>query len=434
MFLAGTHSKIEHARQYICGLLQAERPNMERMEEAVPGTDYQCIQQFVTDSTWDHREVMDRVAVEADAILGGHEGSCLLIDESGFAKSGSTSAGVARQYNGRLGKVDNCQVGVCASLSAGDRVVPVDMRLFLPQSWTEDTERCKAAGIPKDERVFKTKPKMALEMVRHQRSLGVRFACVGMDGLYGSNPELLRDLDADGEMFMADVHCDQRIYLEDPRPCLPEWEGRGRQPSRLVSDTEPIRVDRHIAGLGESDWREFELREATRGPLAIHFHAEMVWLWDGVEERARRWWLLARRELDGQTMKYSVCNADDDESPLRLARLQGQRYWVERAFEDAKGQAGMADYQMRKYRGWHHHMALVLMTMLFMTEQRMLHKDTVPLLSCADIRAMLARFLPRRDVTRHELLRQMHRRHAQRQASIDGHSRRRQGEMVACKT
>ena len=134
MFLAGTHSKIEHARQYICGLLQAERPNMERLEEAVPGTDYPCIQQFVTDSTWDHREVMDRVAVEADAILGGHEGSCLLIDESGFAKSGSTSAGVARQYNGRLGKVDNCQVGVCASLSAGDRVVPVDMRLFLPQS------------------------------------------------------------------------------------------------------------------------------------------------------------------------------------------------------------------------------------------------------------------------------------------------------------
>lgn len=434
MFQAGTHNKAEYVRQYISGLFQAERPNMERMEEAVPGTDYQCIQQFVTDSPWDHREVMDRVAAEADALLGAHQGSCLLIDESGFAKAGSKSAGVARQYNGRLGKVDNCQVSVCASLCAADRVVPVDIRLFLPECWTDDSERCETAGIPTGERKFRTKPQMALEMVRHQRELGTRFNWVGMDGLYGSNPELLRSLDDDGEVFVADVHCDQHVYLEDPTPFVPEYSGRGRPPTRPATRATPVRADRYAAGLDESAWHQIDVRQTTKGPLRIHFHARRVWLWDGSERHARNWWLLIRREMDGRTLKYSASNAEHASSEHWLASAQAQRYWVERGFEDAKGQAGMADYQVRKFRGWNHHMALVMMAMLFMVEQKMLHEETVPLLSCADIRAMLARFLPRRDLDRNELLRQMRHRHAKRKAAMKGAARRRSIENALCKT
>jgi len=419
LFLSGTHDKTEFAQQYLCGLVQTARPNMERMEEVVVGSTYQNTQQFITDSTWDHRAVMNRVATEADKLLGGHRNSCLLIDESGFTKSGTKSVGVARQYNGRLGKVDNCQVGVCAALSAGDRVVPVDMELYLPGEWTDDPARCRAAGVPKERISYLTKPQMALSMVRRQRQLGVRFERVVFDGLYGSCPELLRGLDADGEEFVGELHCDQRVYLDDPEPYVPQWTGRGRRPTRLQTDVAPIRVDEYLAGLTAADWVEMKLRETTRGHLRILFHAKRLWYWDGEEEEAKRWWLLIRKEIASGKLKYSVSNAPAEATLADLAKAQAQRYWVERGFQDAKGQVGMAAYQVRKWRAWYHHMALVLMAMLFLTEQRMLHAETIPLLSCADIQALLARILPRRDLERAELIRQLQTRHAKRQALIE---------------
>jgi SRSO17 transposase len=418
LFLVQGHDHTPTAHQYLCGLVQTERANMERMEEAVAGLDYQTVQQFLTDSPWDHRAVMDRVAQDASALLGGAAPTSLLIDETSFIKKGKESAGVARQWSGRLGKVDNCQVAVFGVLSAGARALPVDSRLYLPAEWIEDPARCRKAGIPAAESAeLRTKPALALEIVRHQRALGVAFEWVGADGLYGNDPAFLRALDDDGERFVIDVHADQRVYLEDPCPCVAAFKGRGRKPARLKAQAEPVRVDKYVAALAPEHWQRLSVRAAENGPLEIDFHRRAVWVWDGVEARARRWSLAVRRDVPSGQLKYSLSNAGEAVTDLELARAQAQRFWIERAFEDAKKEARMAGYQVRQWLAWQHHMALVMLVLLFMTRQRMVLAEEHPLLTCHDIRCLLAFFLPRRAASEQEILRQMEVRHRKRQAA-----------------
>jgi len=148
LFRSGNHSVVKTAQQYLRGLMQAEKRNMERMAEAVPDSDENVLQNFLTHSSWGYRPVMDRVASDADALLGSEIGTGFYIDESGFQKKGEHSVGVARQWNGRLGKQDNCQVGVFGALGRGDRVSLIDARLYLPKEWTDDPGRCDRADVP----------------------------------------------------------------------------------------------------------------------------------------------------------------------------------------------------------------------------------------------------------------------------------------------
>jgi SRSO17 transposase len=400
--------------------MQATRKNMERMEEHVVGADDQALQYMLTDAQWDSKAVMDQVAQEVNQLLGGDE-SCLLLDESGFEKKGEHSVGVARQWNGRLGKVDNCQVGVFAALGCGTRVSLIDFRLYLPESWSKDALRCKKMGIPESFRAFKTKSELALEMVRHQRQQGIQFAWVGADGGYGKEPAFLRGLDDMDEIFVVDVHKDQLIYLEDPQPVIPQKKNkRGKKTSRYQAQTQSVRVDDWKKAQPEEAWQRYKLRDSTKGELVVEILHQRVWLWDKNGPNAHHWHLIVRRELNSpETCKYTLSNAPVETSTQQLAQMQGQRFWIERAFEDGKSESGMADYQARKWRSWHHHMALVSMAMLFMAEERELHRDEMPLLSCNDIEILLRTFLPRRDIDPDEVVRQMEKRHRRRQASID---------------
>jgi SRSO17 transposase len=230
-------------RHYIRGLLQAEPKNMERMEEAIPEADHQALHHMLSESAWSERPVLDQVAQEANRLLGGHADSALLIDESVCPKKGTHSVGVARQWCGQLGKVENCQVGVFAALSRGPDVTLIDERLFLPGAWTNDPARCQAAGVPKAQRGFQRKTDLALAMIAHARQQGIGFAWVGFDGFYGSDPAFLRALDARGEVFVGDVHKDQRMYLDDPQPIVPPAKtARGCPPTVLQAQTPAIRV------------------------------------------------------------------------------------------------------------------------------------------------------------------------------------------------
>lgn len=406
--------------------MQAQRKNMERMEEAVAGADDQRLQHMLTESPWDHRAVLDQVALEADQWLGGTADSCLLIDESGVAKKGHDSVGVRRQWCGRYGKVDNCQVGVFAALGKGHLSTLIDERLFLPEDWANDPTRCDKAGIPRAEQRYRSKVTLALEMVRHQRALGVRFAWVGADGGYGKEPAFLRALDEMGEVFVVDVHKDQQIYLEDPQPVVPETTSkRGRRRTRRQAQTPRIRVDRWLKTQPETAWQRVTLRDSSKGKLHVEIQYQRVWLWDGKEATAHQWHLSVRREIDSpETIKYTLSNAPEPMPTHRLARMQAQRFWVERALQDGKSESGLADYQARKWSSWHHHMALVMMAMLFMLEERILQKDTYPLLSCSDIESLLRAFLPRRDVAHGEVVRQMEKRHRKRQAAIESQYRK----------
>lgn len=409
---------------------------MERMAETVPGSDEQALQHFISNSFWNDQAVMDQVALEANRQLGGHAGTALLIDEAAITKKGEHSVGVARQWNGRLGKVDNCQVGVFAALSLGARVTLIDKRLYLPQKWIDDPERCKDAKILKHQQTLKTKAALALEMVRHQRRLGVKFAWVGGDGGYGKDPALLRALEDDGETFVMDVHRNQGVYLDDPQPQWVEGKGaRGRPTRRLQAQCDPIKVEDWVKGQNSSAWIRVALRESTKGQLRVEILHRRVWLWDRKEERARHWHLIVRREIHSpKEIKHTLSNAAADTTPQRLAQMQGQRFWIERQFEDSKGEVGLDHYQTRGWVAWHRHMALVSMAMLFMLQERTLQQSTYPLLSCADIECLLARFLPRRDLDPEEMIRQMEVRHRKRQASIDSAYRKQRSADAAAST
>lgn len=149
-----------------------------------------------------------------------------------------------------------------------------------------------------------------------------------------------------------------------------------------------------------------------------------VWLWDGAEAQARCWHLIVRREVGSpKTVKYSLSNAPADTAPLQLARMQGQRYWIERAFEDAKGQCGLADYQVQGWLAWHHHVTMVMLAMLFIAEQRAAHQPTLALLSPRDIVEMLKETLPRKPDGKDALAARINQRHARRQSAIEARIR-----------
>ncbi len=311
---------------------------------------------FFPDSPWDHRALLDRVARDAGELLGGAD-SALLIDESGFAKKGDKSAGVARQWNGRLGKVDNCQVGVFAALSDGRGSALIEGRLYLPECWSEDPQRCRQAKIPESEQQFRSKPELALEMIRRAEDLGLEFGWVRFDALYGSTPWLLREIEDMGRIFVGDVRSNFPVYEEDPRPYVPRRRGgRGRRFVKRRARTESRPVAEVFVEDPDLQWEEIAIREGTKGTLRVSACRKRVWLWDGQEERPRCWWAVCTHDDATGETKFFFSNASEAISLGELVRRHAVRYWVERGFQDAKSSLGMADYQARGWVAWHHHM------------------------------------------------------------------------------
>jgi SRSO17 transposase len=426
LFRTQTDDGSDHARVYVHGLMQAKpnSKNMERMEEAVAGADYEGLQHFIADSPWPATPVMDHVALEVSQLMDGPM-ALAYIDETAFSKKGVKSVGVARQYNGRLGKVDNCQVAVFAALGRGDRAALVGARLYLPEVWCADAARCKAAGIPEEERTFKSKATLALELILHLRGVGAKFEASVLDAGYGKDPALLRALDAEGEIFVADVHRNQQMWLEDPWPVVPTPVAgrRGRAPQAARAHRGPLSVTDWAASQPDEAWRTTVLRPGTKGEIRVQYIHARVYFWDGKEDCARLWHLVARRTLDlnGQPdeISYTISNAAAEGPAVRVVAMACARYFIERGFQDAKSHLGLADYQIRGWRAWHHHMALVMLAMLFHLRERLMHAEDYPLLSCADLIALLCYFLPKAAVTAEDIVRQMNQRHRKRQASID---------------
>jgi SRSO17 transposase len=399
------------------------KKNMLHMAEVVPETDARNLQQFLTHSQWDARAVMDHVAQEANQRLGDDREAGYLIDESGFAKQGRKSVGVARQWLGRLGKVDNGQVAVFGALCQGQSVAPVEARLYLPKEWTDDPQRCAEAGIPESEQVFRTKDELAIELVRHARQQGLKFGWVGADAGYGKGPDTFYRWAETQETFFIEIPSDFSVYRQafEPEAVTPR---RRASASPQYRTTEPKCEVRHLPELADpAAWTVVTVRETTRGPLRVRAWRGVVWIWEPTQAAPLRLTLVVSENLDGTERKYLLTNAPDKMPLKRLVFRQRQRYWVERMFEDGKGTCGMADYQVQKWSAWHHHMALVMLAMWFMVTERWLQHDTYPLLSCADIEALLVQFLPRRDLEAEEVIRQMEARHRLRERAIRSHAR-----------
>jgi SRSO17 transposase len=434
-FLSGRHDLLPHARSYLTGLLGLNvRKNIGRIDERAATSNYQGMQQFISDSPWDSSAVMRQIARDANALLGGQADTALYLDETSFVKKGEASVGVQRQYCGRLGKLENCQVGVFACLGQGERVALVDFRLFLPASWAQDPARCRKAKIPEAQRRHRTKAELALEMVQQARVQGLRHQWIGGDEIYGNNRPLTDALDAAGEVFLMDINRNHLLWDRDPLGEVPPaGTGRGRPATRRVAD--PQAVQQSAAAWAQSDFagacQTVTLRQTTRGALTVKLWVLPVWQWEPADRRARRRWLVVRQEQDG-TFKYSLSNAAQQISWERLGYMQAQRYWIERAFQDAKSQLGMADYEVRGWPGWHHHIALVCLALLFTVQERVALAEQLPLLTVRDLVELFEIYLPRREHNLEEVWAAMEQRHLARQNAIDSARKKQQADPANC--
>ena len=417
----------KHAADYLSGLLGTDRrKNLERIHGAIPESNYQAMQQFVSDSPWDEKKLMDQMAGEVNGLLGGHRQSALLIDETSFVKKGDSSVGVQRQYCGRLGKKENCQMGVFACLGLGDKAAVVDFRLFLPESWAQAPERCEKAKVPQAQRQHRTKLELALEMVGSAQARGLQFQWVLADSAYGRSKQFCGAIEQMGLFFMCDTSAANRVWDADPQPEAGPTAGPGRPSSRFVAGTGTARkwkVSDLVKARLDKEGCEVVIRKTTQGKLRARVWIGEAWVWDEGEEKSVRRTLVARKMKDGE-IKTSWTNAPAASSWESLAYMQAQRHWVERAFQDGKSQLGMAQYEVRKWRGWHHHMALVSLAMLFVLKERVAHSESAPLLSARDIVELLEYYLPRRGGKEEDVVADLIRRHEQRLAASKSHAKR----------
>jgi SRSO17 transposase len=415
LFDTTTHHSSPQAQVYLTGLLsELAAKNMWRMEEKILGAKQENLQQFLSDSPWRSSGVWTWVGERANAHLGGQAHSMLLIDESGHGKKGRQSVGVARQYNGRLGTTDNCQVGVYSALALETRATLTGSRLYLPEEWVKDPARCLAAGIPAEEIRLRTKLELARELVEEALANGLEFRWVGVDAGYGRDQGFLSWIEDQGVGFVADVPTDLLVWEKKPA-------GLERPEKLKASGARPV-------GQLAQEWkagakgRSVTLREAENGPVRVKVWVRRVWVWPEGKSAPRLWWLVVREDGEGD-VKYTLINSPAATPLEELAILQGGRHFVERAFEDGKSHVGMGDYQVRKWLGWQHHMALVGLAMLFVLEERLLAAKRHPLLSVRDVVELMSWYFMKHP-SLEELMEVMGRRHHRRKQLMQAAKKR----------
>lgn len=431
-FVVYTFNNQHMAYHYAVNLLrcQKDHTNMERMvEHGNEEIAYHQYHQFLSESKWDYVEVNNKTALHANNLMlkckaksGSPTG--LIIDESAHLKKGKMSVGVGRQYAGVAGKVDNCQVSVYASLCNEDITTIIDSVLFLPQDWIDDKKRCEKSGIPKEHISFKTKPQLALEIIKAKVKLGVEFDWIGGDGLYGHNSDLTNGLDDEGLFYVLDCHKSETVFMSEPSFSIPEKKGkRGRNPTAVKPDIEAVKLETYCQSLALTDWEEVTIRKTAKGWKKVNVHIAQVWHWDGVETKARkRTLVITKTKEQNPKVKYSFSNGStEDYSAKEYAYFQCNRYWVERSFDDAKNELGLSGYQVRKWTAWHHHQALVLMACVYLQQVKFENKQEYELMSVRDTRILIIAHLFTDPNTTNKLYKQMNIRHYARQKDIDRH-------------
>jgi len=389
------------------------------MVERVPESNYQQLQHFISESEWDAKAVMKDVAENTNLsleALAGEKG--LILDESGNEKAGSGSVGVARQYIGNVGKVCNSQIGVYAGLSRADKISLVGAKLYLPREWTKDKNRCEKAGIPKEERKYRTKPELGLEIIKELEG-AIEYDWVGGDSIYGNSPELRQSLRELRKAYVMDVGEELQVCLDKPQPYVPKSSGRGRARSRLVIAEEKISLKKLIGEIEAREWKTIEYRQGTKGKLVREAVMKKVWIWKKGTAEIEEAELLISRKIDQTEVKYSLCHEPKGELSVETALFrQMQRYWIERGFQEIKEQIGLHQYQVRGWKAWQHHIALTMMALHFILETQIENAENLPLMSCGDVKLMLGNILKNKLDEPEILMQTIHQRHKVRRDDI----------------
>ena len=356
----------ERGEQYLRGLLVSadDRRNAENLAEHVDGATPRGLQRFLSEAPWLAERVIEYLQEDVARLLEEPD-AVFVVDETGFVKQGTKSVGVARQYSGTMGKVGNCQIGVFLGYASSRGHALIDARLYLPEEWTDDPERCRVAGVP-DEIGFATKPALALAMVRQARiggSLQARW--VTGDEVYGGNPGFRDALDGDGLWYLLEVPTTTGVCpVSGLAPSTPPVAGG----SRLRDDLgRPTTIGEVAAGVLADQWQTLTIGLGAQGPRVYQFAQQRV-----REFRAgvigRELTAVFRRNPDGSELKLYLTNAPPGVPLLLLGRVASRRWTIETGFEQTKGEVGLDEYEVRGWRGWHHHVALALLAGLFLLQ------------------------------------------------------------------
>jgi SRSO17 transposase len=360
-----------HAAEYMAGLLsKLERKTGEAIAY-LHDQERQALQKFVGFVPWDHKPLLATLASQVGKDLGESD-AVIVFDPSAFPKKGTKSVGVARQWCGRLGKVDNCQVGVFLAYVSRKEQALVNTRLYLPEDWTKLRSRCKAAGVPKEVK-FRTRHQLSLEML-DECGEQLPHGWVAGDDEMGRSSRFRRDLQSRTERYLLAVPSNTLIRdLEIP---LPEYSGRGRHPMSPF-----LRMDRWRTALSEDSWTRIDVRDGEKGPLVIDVVKRRVQARTETGGTGPDELLFVTREsqADG-TFKhdYYLSNADPKVPLAELARVAKAAHRIEQCFEHAKGEAGLADYQVRNWAAWHHHQTLSLLAAWFLNRETRRGKNPDP--------------------------------------------------------
>lgn len=325
----------DRVRSYLAGLLgPVQRKNAWQVAEQIGDADPYGLQYLMGRSEWDPDAVRDDLREYVVSALGD-PGAVFVLDETGFLKKGTKSAGVGRQYTGTAGRIENAQVGVFLALHTRSGTAFIDRELYLPEAWTDDPGRCKEAGIP-SETAFATKPQLARKMLERAFRAGVLAAWVTGDEVYGNDGNLRRWLEGQGHPYVLAVRSNQSVWVS----------------------FHPIRVDALAGAVPKRAWRTITIAAGSKGLRRY------AWAWIPVDhDFAPGWqrWLLIRKSLEDGEMAFYLAAGPDRTSLASLAQVAGARWSIEAAFESAKQEVGLADYEVRSWTGWYRHVTLSLL-------------------------------------------------------------------------
>ena len=357
----------EQGRKYIHALVTApDRRNGWELAmhsgDLVPDR----VQRLLYRSHWDENAVRDEHILFAKEHLGSPEG-VFIHDETGFLKSGKSSAGVQRQYTGTAGKVTNCQVGVFQAYSSPAGCMLTDRALYIPASWLESPQRCKKAGIPKD-LPFQTKPVQALRMLQHAvTDLGVPGKWVTADEVYGNCPTYRKGVCELGLNFVAAVSSNITLSKAET------GSGKGRPPLSFWPATESLSAEVIARNLPDRCWKSLVTKAGERGPIRYLWASVRVMLPEGDHG-----WLLVRRSLSNRDdMAFYLSNAAETVSLKTLARVALRRAEIEQCFAEAKTEAGLDEYEVRLYGAWNRHITLAMMAHAFLVATKKTLGNTI---------------------------------------------------------
>jgi SRSO17 transposase len=360
-------------------LLDGHRKSIEpmatRLKAIEQGTeDYeQALQQFINQNPWDEQSLLDGL----QGWIGQQFGSegFLILDDTGFPKQGKNSVGVVRQDTGTLGKVGSCQVAVTLQFATQRDVVGLDARLYLPKVWTDDPDRCRAAGIPEH---IGSQPKwqLGLAMIRRARANGLH-GMVLADSLFGTVTEFRQQLQAEGCTYCVGIDSTLKVIAaETDLGEIPEYSGQGRRPTRPRNVRAGAKSSsvRQWALEHAADFRKVTWREGSKGKMSSRFAAWRVRpahrLSAGAEPLAACWLLVEWPEDAEGPAKFFFSNQAVSTSLKERVRTAKSRWWIEHSYKELKDELGLDHFEGRSWRGWHHHVVLVLLAYAFLQGQR----------------------------------------------------------------